>query len=274
VRGSGILAVAILGLSACSTRTADLADCTTYVAAGFRKIADERAQRFLGKVQEDTAQCRGGDRAVAFRSTPWVDWQNYWAVGDSNSKAAGPSGEHVHLSPNGRGVDGALLDLEYQRIELIKFNLFDNSGTFAQYLRDRDHIDGAALKTWEEMRLPRNNPLYAAVGGNGTQLCRGELIRARMLTGICNDIKNPLMGSTGQMFARNVEFDTTFPESGNNFLVKNRHGDRLGLLKPDPQVISRKLLTRVQPIRRNVTTGGAWRVIRPKPIAITKKRLS
>ena len=246
VRGSGILAVAILGLSACSTRTADLADCMTYVAAGFRKIADERAQRFLGKVQEDTAQCRGGDRAVAFRSTPWVDWQNYWAVGDSNSKAAGPSGEHVHLSPNGRGVDGALLDLEYQRIELIKFNLFDNSGTFAQYLRGRDHIDGAALKTWEEMRLPRNNPLYAAVGGNGTQLCRGELIRARMLTGICNDIKNPLMGSTGQMFARNVEFDTTFPESGNNFLVKNRHGDRLGLLKPDPQVISRKLLTRVQ----------------------------
>ena len=246
VRGSGILAVAILWLSACSTRNVDLADCTTYVAGGFRKIADERAQRFLGKVQEDTARCRGGDRAVSFRSTPWVDWQNYWAVGNSSSKAAGPSGEQVHLSPNGRGVDGALLDLEYQRIELIKFNLFDNSGTFEQYLRGRDHIGGAALKIWEEMRLPRNHPLYAAVGGDEPQLCRGELIRARMLTGICNDIKNPLMGSTGQMFARNVEFDTTFPESGINFLVKNRHGDRLGLLKPDPQVISRKLLTRLQ----------------------------
>ena len=246
VRGSGILAVAILWLSACSTRNVDLADCTTYVAGGFRKIADERAQRFLGKVQEDTARCRGGDRAVSFRSTPWVDWQNYWAVGNSSSKAAGPSGEQVHLSPNGRGIDGALLDLEYQRIELIKFNLFDNSGTFEQYLRGRDHIGGAALKIWEEMRLPRNHPLYAAVGGDEPQLCRGELIRARMLTGICNDIKNPLMGSTGQMFARNVEFDTTFPESGINFLVKNRHGDRLGLLKPDPQVISRKLLTRLQ----------------------------
>ena len=246
VRGSGILAVAILWLSACSTRNVDLADCTTYVAGGFRKIADERAQRFLGKVQEDTARCRSGDRAVSFRSTPWVDWQNYWAVGNSSSKAAGPSGEQVHLSPNGRGIDGALLDLEYQRIELIKFNLFDNSGTFEQYLRGRDHIGGAALKIWEEMRLPRNHPLYAAVGGDEPQLCRGELIRARMLTGICNDIKNPLMGSTGQMFARNVEFDTTFPESGINFLVKNRHGDRLGLLKPDPQVISRKLLTRLQ----------------------------
>src|SRR6185295_8655498 len=114
VRGSGILAVAILGLSACSTPNADLGDCTTYVVSGFRKIADERAQRFLGKVQDDTARCRGVDRAVTFHSMPWVDWQNYWAAGDSNSKAPGPSGEHVHLSPNGRGIDGALLDLEYQ----------------------------------------------------------------------------------------------------------------------------------------------------------------
>lgn len=246
VRGLGFVAAFMLGMSACSGRTVDLADCTTYVVAGFRKIADERAQRFLGKVQDDTARCRGGDRAVTFHSMPWVDWQHYWAAGDSDSKAPGPSGEHVHLSPNGRGIDGALLDLEYQRIELIKFNLFDNTGTFEQYLRGRDHIDGAALKTWEEMRLPKNSPFYAAVGGDGPQLCRGELIRARMLTGICNDIKNPLMGSTGQMFARNVEFDTTFPDSGSNVLVKNRHGDRLGLLKPDPQVISRKLLTRLQ----------------------------
>src|SRR6516164_4141718 len=230
--------MAILALSACSAHNADLADCTTYVVAGFRRIADERSQRFLGKVQEDTARCRGGERAVAFRSFPWVDWQNYWAVGDSASKAPGPSGEHVHLNPNGRGVDGALLDLEYQRIESIRFNLFDNNGTFEQYVQGRDHLDGPALKVWDQMRLPRNNPFYPAVGGDGPQLCRGELIRARTLTGICNDIRNPLMGSTGKMFARNVEFDTTFPELGNNPVVKNRHGERIGLLKPDPQVIS------------------------------------
>ena len=30
------------------------------------------------------------------------------------------------LSPNTRGINGALLDLEYQRMELLKFNLFDN----------------------------------------------------------------------------------------------------------------------------------------------------
>ncbi|HEX7231212.1 MAG TPA: peroxidase family protein, partial [Candidatus Binatia bacterium] len=243
---SVFLVLAISGLTACSTQKLDLTDCTTYFAAGFRKIADDRSHRFLGKVHEETARCRGGDRAVIFRSLPWVDWQNYWAAADGNSKAQGVSGEQVHLSPNGRGIDGALLDLEYQRIELIKFNLFDNSGTFEQYLRGRDHVGGAALKTWEAMRLPGNHPFYTEVGGDGPQLCRGDLIRARTLSGICNDIKNPLMGSAGQMFARNVEFDTSFPELGSDFLVKNRHGDRLGLLKPDPQVISRKLLTRPQ----------------------------
>ena len=47
-----------------------------------------------------------------------------------------------------------------------------------------------------------------------TQECKGDLIRARTLTGICNDIRNPLMGSTGTPFARNVEFETTFPDLG------------------------------------------------------------
>ena len=43
-----------------------------------------------------------------------------------------------------------------------------------------------------------------------------------------------------------MEFETTFPDLGPNTLTKNRHGDRLGLLTPDPQVISRKLFTRIQ----------------------------
>ena len=54
------------------------------------------------------------------------------------------------------------------------------------------------------------------------------------------------MGSTGTPFARNVEFDTTFPDLGQTTLTKNRHGGRIGLLTPDPQVISRKLFTRAQ----------------------------
>jgi hypothetical protein len=240
------LTATIMLFAACSFQTADLRDCTTYALGGLRKVADERSGRFLGKVEEDTARCRGGDKAVALRYTPWIDWQNYWAAGDSASKARGLSGASIHLSPNGRGIDGALLDLEYQRIELIKFNLFDNSGTYEQYILGRGGVDGAALKSWDEMRLPKDHPAYVSVGGDGLQLCQGELIRSRTLSGICNDIRNPLMGSSGQPFVRNVEFDATFPDLAKNELVKNRHGDRLGLLKPDPQVISRKLLTRAQ----------------------------
>ena len=112
--------------------------------------------------------------------------------------------------------------------------------------RGRKGVPGPALKFWAELRLPPTHPNYRDVGGAGEQVCRGELIRARTLTGICNDIRNPLMGSTGQLFARNAEFDTLFPDLGRTELTRNRHGDRLALLKPDPQVISRKLFTRAQ----------------------------
>lgn len=88
------------------------------------------------------------------------------------------------------------------------------------------------------MRLPKTHPRYREVGGDGAQVCRGEPI--------CNDIFNPAMGSSGQLFARNVTFDSTFPDRGRTELTRNRHGGRLGLLKPDPQLISRKLFTRKQ----------------------------
>ena len=237
---------AMLLLAGCDAAPSHLVACAKVWLRGFRPVAEERMERFLGKVQEETARCRGGEKAVASRGSPWVDWPSYWATGDGKSKA----GESIlplrHLSRNGQGVDGALLDLEYQRIELIKFNLLDNSGSYKTYVQGRDGIAGAALKVWDEMRLPRADAHYQSVGGDGKQLCSGDLIRFRNLTGICNDIKNPLMGSTGQLFARNVQFEATFPELGKNELAKNRHGDRLGLLNPDPQVISRRLFTRLQ----------------------------
>jgi hypothetical protein len=101
------------------------------------------------------------------------------------------------------------------------------------------------LKAWDT-RLPADHPDFQAVGGDSQQLCQGNLIRFRSLTGICNDIKNPLMGSTHMPFARNVQFEATYPDLGKEKLARNRHGDRLGLLKPDPQVISRVLFTRQQ----------------------------
>ena len=222
---------------------AELAACAQSAAGGFLKIADTRDQRFLGKVTEPTARCRGGQKAIQFRYTPWVDWSNYWGTGDTSSL---PVGFLSVSGPKLRGVSGALLDLEYERIELIKFNLFDNSGTYQAYVMGHGDVDGPAIKVWPEMRLPAGDPNYQAVGGDGPQLCTGSLIRARTLTGICNDIRNPLMGSTGTTFARNVEFEATFPELGETTLAKNRHGGRIGLLTPDPQLISRVLFTRAQ----------------------------
>src|SRR5438128_749010 len=90
---------------------AELNACSKMVAAGFLKVPDNRNQRFLGKVPEPTARCRGGMKAVLFRPTPWVDWQNYWGTGDSSTL---PVGFLSVKGPQLRGVAGALMDLEYE----------------------------------------------------------------------------------------------------------------------------------------------------------------
>jgi hypothetical protein len=77
-----------------------------------------------------------------------------------------PSGFINNKLPAQRGVVGALVDLEYQRIELLKFNLFDNSGTYQNFVSGRDGVSGSALKTWTEMRLSPGNPHYSDVGGS------------------------------------------------------------------------------------------------------------
>src|SRR5271155_1817305 len=178
--------------------------CVQAVLAGFRPIAATRDVRFEGKVSEANALCRGGEKTLQFRLTPWVDWQQYWGTGDMSSL---PTGFLNRSGPDFRGVSGALLDLEFQRVELIKFNLFDNSGTYEKYVTGSNGVGGPALKVWPEMRLSKSDPNYQAVGGDGTQVCKGDLVRGRTITGICNDVKNPLMASTGTPFARNVEFE-------------------------------------------------------------------
>lgn len=223
---------------------AHFAGCTTYYLGGFRQVANSRADRFLGKVQEDTARCRGGEAALKWRASPWLDWQRYWGAAGAESRIGGFTAALHFLNPNRRGIDGALLDLEYQRIELLKFNLFDNSGTFEKYARDL--ADGNLTKVWPQFRLTRNHPNYRTVGGDGAQRCHGALIRFRTLTGICNDIFNPSMGATDEPLARNISFEATFPDLELNELAKNRHAGRIGLLTPDPQVISRKLFSRAQ----------------------------
>ena len=217
--------------------------CAQLVLDGFRKVANTRDVRFNGKVSEAAALCRGGQRAMQFRNTPWVDWSQYWGAGDGTTVARGFV---TSDGPTKRGIAGALTDLEYQRVELIKFNLFDNNETYKEYVLGRDGVPGPALKRWDSMRLAPTHPKYRAVGGDQRQTCAGDLVRFRNLDGTCNDVLNPAMGSAGTPFARNMEFDTTFPDEGRNDLVRNRHGNRLGLLTPDPQVISRRLFTRKQ----------------------------
>ncbi len=226
--------------------------CVDALFKGIRPVAPSRDLRFQGKVIEQNDVCRGGQRTLQFRLTPWVDWSNYWGTGD---QASLPTGFLSNKGPAFRGVTGALVDLEYERIELIKFNLFDNSGTYSDFVQGRKGTGGQAIKTWPQMRLPKSDPNYQTVGGDGTQICKGELVRGRTLNGECNDVKNPLMGSTGTLFARNVEFDSAFPDIQKNQLAQNRHGNRLGLLKPDPQVISRTLFTRIQSTP-NTCKGG------------------
>ena len=246
--------ILLLGLSGYAAASTDeLKACANLVKDGFKEIPEDRAERFLGKVTEDTALCRGGDKAAKYRDTPWVDWSNYWASGDETSKKEGSEAKTLigeHLKPNGRGIDGTLIDLEYQRIELIKFNLFDNY-TYESYVKGLGGDPGSTLSQWPEMRLSSDHPFYQQVGGSGPQECQGELIRYRTLTGICNDIWNPKMGSTGTLFSRNVQFEETFPRLQKTELTVARHSDsengvRIGLLKPDPQRISQELFTRTQ----------------------------
>jgi Animal haem peroxidase len=239
------LALALVGGCAWLRHT-QLGSCIAYALGGFREVAPERSVRFLGKVHEDSARCRGGKQAVAWRKTPWVDWQRYSASASSDSRIWGFTANLAFLSPNSRGINGALLDLEYQRLELLRFNLFDNGGTFQTYMRNLHNPAGQVAKTWPELYLPKDHPLYASVGGDGSQKCAGELIRFRTVSGICNDITNPLMGSSSQPFARNVEFESTFAELAIDPIAVNRHAGRIGLLKPDPQLISRKLFSRTE----------------------------
>jgi hypothetical protein len=238
-----LLALALLGASPWIRQT-QVGSCIAYSVGGLREVAQERSARFLGKVHEDSARCRGGESAMAWRETPWIDWQRYAGTGGPESRTPGLAGRLGFFSPDSRGINGALLDLEYQRLELLKFNLFDNNGTFQTYMRESHSSSDHVTNSWPELRLPKDHPFYGAVGGDGPQLCSGELIRFRTISGICNDITNPLMGSTGQLFARNVNFESAFPELAMDPIAANRHGGRIGLLKPDPQLISQELFTR------------------------------
>ena len=100
-------------------------------------------------------------------------------IGVRPARAASPATQTLaRPAPRSQsGLRGALADLEYQRIELIRFNLFDNSGTYRQFVEGRDGVGG--LEGLGRDAASADDPEYDAVGGAGNQLCTGELIRFR-----------------------------------------------------------------------------------------------
>src|SRR5215472_8701314 len=81
---------------------------------GIRPIAANRADRYQAKVDsQDLAKLRGGDQAVKGMSLPWVDWGNYYGTSDASRGVASGQGP---LAPPQIGVNGALLDLEIERV--------------------------------------------------------------------------------------------------------------------------------------------------------------
>jgi hypothetical protein len=64
------------------------------------------------------------------------------------------------------------------------------------------------------------------------------------------------MGAARQPFARNVEFHETFPDRAVSGPVHDRHQGRIALLTPDPQVVSRRLMSRRDEERAPDTCNG------------------
>ena len=79
------LVLIVSGLISCNLfsnnqKELDKADhaCIRVSAHGLPPLADNQTERFLGKVTEDVANCRGGQKAMDNRDSVWLDWSNYW----------------------------------------------------------------------------------------------------------------------------------------------------------------------------------------------------
>ena len=152
-------------------------------------------------------------------------------------------------------------------MELIKFNLFDNNGTYRALRATAATASTArSLKVWKEMRLPpdRSATIATRRRRRRASAAQGELIRFR--TAHRHLQRHPQSGDGIDRHScspATCDSNRPFRILALNELARNRHGGRhLRCCKPDPQVISRKLFTRDQiAARRTATTGS--RHVRP-----------
>ena len=221
-------------------------------ASGWRRPASARSPPTVNAAS--SARCsRRPQSAAAGRkrwpgsASPGWNWSNYRGAGDAGSKFPGILWSGGLGSPTSRGVHGALMDLEYERMELIKFNLFDNCGTYRVRGGARRRGRAVAQGVASDAPASRTTPTTRRWAATASSCAGGELIRWRTATGICNDMRNPRWARPDMPFARNVQFAATFPRArGAPSWRETATAAGIDLLQPDPQVISRKLFTRAQ----------------------------
>jgi hypothetical protein len=99
-----------------------------------------------------------------------------------------------------------------------------------------------AYNLFDTGRGPADQPPPNTTAGNT------DFKTARTLDGTRNDLRDPLMGSIGSRFGRNVAPDLTYPETPDRFL------------EPNPRLISQQLLTRTefQPAPTLNLLAAAW----------------
>jgi hypothetical protein len=93
----------------------------------------------------------------------------------------------------------------------------------------------------------RERNLYDT-GVSGAPVPEGRATGARTLDGTFNDLRQPLMGSVGSRFGRNIPLEATWPEPEPD------------ILEPSPRVVSRELLTRTELIPATIVNvlAAAW----------------
>lgn len=198
--------------------------------------------RFNGKLPPAVMKAYGNESAMRLNQTPWADWAGLLGS-DGNSQ---PRQIFESLRDRAQEYDGlfsgmvrnitermakgdakargeigliiGLLSLDQQRVDLLRCNMWDTNGTADTY-KAGDYGNRDRPKEWTTLQDPSAN-------------CTGDRVRFRTVDGKCNSVEAPLMGSTGQRFARNVSFAAAQKRGG------------IELDKPDPALISELLLTR------------------------------